>query len=599
MTVTRHRPNTFAAHFIALLLLLGIGLPYRADAQAPETPQIVKEIQFNGFLNVTPDVQAQTRAVVKSKVDQPYNKTTAENDVNEILGLGWYFRASENPEPVEGGIRLIFNLVENPVVTGVSFTGNTQISAADLLKAIQTKPGTVLNKNLVGQDASRIKDEYAKRGFTLTTVADIQISKEGGLQFVIFEPKIGEIRIEGNQKTHENIIRRYLTFKPGDVYNEKDVRNSLQRLEHLNIFKEVTALPEPGTEPGTLIIDVRVTEQRTGLASLGAGSSNIKGLFVFVNVSDSNIFGTGQNVSAQVQVGADRSYEVGYTNPWVDNKQTSFSANLYDKTILRQAVQGTITYLYDERRTGGNVSVGRPLQPDKTGFSNTMAYITLRSDRVGAQQDTSTTYTPPPSLLSDSTVHSIALSLVKDTRMNILNPSGGSYLSFATEFAGLGGAPFDKYTGDFRHYWTVYRPKVRPVAEGAEKKPAPQPWVYASRVMVGTITGAPPFLDQYLTGGAETLRGYKEDRYPGQQMVLWNNELRIPIMESLQFVTFTDIGDAWGGPFARGFGDPDFVLHEGAGVGIRVLTPIGPLRLDYGISREGEKEFHFGVGSTF
>jgi len=592
--------NRFAASLFAFCLLLGLGSGHRAVAQVPEPQQLIKEIKFNGYQHVTPEVRKQTEEVIKSKVGQPYNKTVAENDVTEIQALGWYFRVSENPEPMEGGIRLIFNLVENPIVTSVTFTGNTQISSVELLKIIQTRAGMVLNKNLVAQDAGHIKDEYAKRGYTLTSVKDINISGEGGLQFVIFEPKIGEIRIEGNQKTREYVIRRQLTFKPGDVYNEKDIRNSLQRLEHSNIFKEVTALPEPGTEPGTLIVVVHVTEQRSGLASVGAGHSNIQGLFGFVNYSDSNIFGTQQSVSAQVQFGADRSYELGYSNPWIDNKQTSFSGSVYDKTILRQAVQGPTTYLYDERRTGGNVSFGRPLNPDKTGFSNTTAFITLRADQVGAQQETGTTNPVPPALLTDSTVHSVALSLVKDTRQDsILNPNKGSYLSFATEVAGLGGAPFNKFTGDFRHYWSVHTPKVKPAPEGAEKKAPPLPWVYASRLMAGVITGSPPYLDQYLTGGAETLRGYKEDRFPGQNMLLWNNELRIPIIESLQFVTFTDIGDAWGGPFAGGFGDKTFKLHEGYGVGIRVLTPIGPLRLDYGLSSEGEKEFHFGVGATF
>ena len=588
--------NRLIVSLFVLYILAGLSLLERANAQAPEQQQLIRAIEFRGFQHVSSLVQAQTEQAIKSKVGQPYNKTVAENDVTEILSLGWYFRASENPEPMENGIRMVFNVVENPVITGVSLIGNTRISTADLLKVIQTKPGTVLNKNLVGQDAARIKEAYGKLGFTLTTVADIQITKDGVLQFFIFEPHIGEIRIEGNKKTEEKVIRRELIFKPGDVYNETDVTHSLTRLQHLNIFKEVTALPEPGTEPGTLIIVVSVTEQRTGMASVGMGHSNIKGLYGFFNVTDTNIFGTGQSLGGQIQVGADRSYEVNYSNPWLDPQRTSLAVNLYDKTILRQAIFDSQTYLYDERRTGGDLTVGRPLNPDKTGYSDTMGYVTLRANQVGGVADQNMTV--PQELLTESTVHSVGFSVVKDTRKDsILNPDRGSYLSLATEFAGLGGADFDKITGDFRHYWTVRTSKIS-TGDNGEKKTV-LPWVYASRVMVGTITGDPPFLDQYLLGGADTLRGHKEDRFPGQNMLLWNHELRIPLMENLQVVPFVDMGDAWGGPFAQNFGDATFTPHLGYGVGIRVLTPIGPLRLDYGISGDGEKEFHFGVGATY
>ena len=78
--------------------------------------------------------------------------------------------------------------------------------------------------------------------------------------------------------------------------------------------------------------------------------------------------------------------------------------------------------------------------------------------------------------------------------------------------------------------------------------------------------------------------------------MLWNNELRFPISESLQGVLFIDVGDAWQGAYAAQFGDATYDLHYGYGLGIRVITPIGPLRLDYGFNGEGGHQFHFGVG---
>jgi len=127
----------------------------------------------------------------------------------------------------------------------------------------------------------------------------------------------------------------------------------------------------------------------------------------------------------------------------------------------------------------------------------------------------------------------------------------------------------------------------------------PRNWVYATRVLGGTIAGNPPLLDQFTVGGANTLRGYIENRYSGNNMVLWNNELRIPINDSLQAVTFIDIGDAWGLKYPVIAGDDSLRLHLGYGVGVRVQTPIGPLRLDYGWGQGSSNQFSFGIGSTF
>ncbi len=229
---------------------------------------------------------------------------------------------------------------------------------------------------------------------------------------------------------------------------------------------------------------------------------------------------------------------------------------------------------------------------------NTHYYLTLRNDTIHGTNDNNDVV--PEILLAESNVRSIALSRVYDSRNSILNPSAGSYTSVTAEFAGLGGAPFTKYTGDVRHYWNLNSKRTPPSqpTPGSKKKP-PLPLVYATRFWAGLIAGAPPTLDEFLVGGADSLRGYKEDRFPGERMVLWNNELRIPFTEALQLVAFVDAGDAWQGQFADEFGDSAFQLHFGYGLGIRVVTPIGPLRLDYGFNNVGGHEFHFGVGPTF
>jgi outer membrane protein insertion porin family len=131
--------------------------------------------------------------------------------------------------------------------------------------------------------------------------------------------------------------------------------------------------------------------------------------------------------------------------------------------------------------------------------------------------------------------------------------------------------------------------------------PAGKRMVLAARLLVGTTTGDAPYLEQFLIGGPDSLRGYRVDRFAGSHMAILNTELRFPLSSNLIGVGFVDVGDAWGGsiaadPFFQG--DKSFTAHLGYGVGVRVQTPVGPLRLDLGFSKEGT-ETHFGVSHMF
>jgi len=593
--------------FAGVITLL-FALALAGHAQVAPVQNVVRGIDIQGIEHLSPDAQQQLHAAIKLQEGQPFSQDVANEDVARIRELGWFIRASVRTEPVEGGIRAIYTLVENPVVTSIDFIGNTVLTDADLLHMISTKSGQVLNRNLISPDAQAIKEQYATRGFTLVEVTDINITPEGKLEFIIFEPRIGEVRIEGSNetirlKTRDYVIRRELVIHPGDVYNTKAITQSLNNLEQTGLFQEVTAVPDPGTEPGTLTLTVRVKERDNyGTLALGAGHSNIQGLIGFIDVSNNNLFGTGQRLSTRVQVGADPSYEVSYTNPWAightRRASTSLTIDAYNKTILREAIQNNTTTTYHEQRRGADITLGREIA------RYTRTYVTFRADHISASPSDNQAVLPI-GLQQGANVRSIAVSTIFDLRRNatgaldVLNPVKGTYASAALEVAGLGGAHFMKFSGDWRKYVPIVFSAHHRTADSAEPAKKRSPWVYASRLTAGTISGAPPYLDQFLIGGADTLRGFKEDRFPGENMVLWNNELRFPVADALQLVSFVDTGDAWNGDFARQVGDLRFKLHTGYGFGIRVITPIGPLRLDYGWSLGGGNEFHFGVGSTF
>ena len=147
--------------------------------------------------------------------------------------------------------------------------------------------------------------------------------------------------------------------------------------------------------------------------------------------------------------------------------------------------------------------------------------------------------------------------------------------------------------GEDRHFYSL---------QGPRKKLTDEKSTIAVRFRVGAAAGTVPFFEQFFIGGAESLRGYREDRYWGKYMFLASAELRHPLARGLKGVVFLDIGDAWGGPYAgvniQGFAQSGFRPHASVGVGIRVRTPLGPIRLDYGVGSEGGRT-HFSIGNVF
>jgi outer membrane protein insertion porin family len=336
-----------------------------------------------------------------------------------------------------------------------------------------------------------------------------------------------------------------------------------------------------------LIITV-VEKRRTGMASVGGGYSSVQGLVGFVDLTKSNIGGNGQVVSIRGEFGGRTSYELGYQHPWIMTPETRLSSGIYDRLILREAIvqdeEGeNRSILYDERRNGANVTFGRPLSDVTTVFFG------LKSDDVsieGVSEEEEEFLTGEA--FEPRKVRSITLAGVNDTRSDPYHPRSGAYQRLSAEFAGviLGGTEFNKYVLDTRRFFRLGQKNA-----------------IGMRLLVGAVTGDAPYLEQFLIGGAETLRGFRTDRFVGTRMAILNTEFRMPVSDNLLGVVFVDVGDAWAGPLTE---DPafegnihdSFTSHVGYGVGVRVKTPIGPLRLDLGFSEEGT-ETHFGIRNMF
>jgi outer membrane protein insertion porin family len=483
---------------------------------------------------------------------------------------------------------LVFRVTENPVIREIEFEGIGQLSKDELLTAMQTKTGEIYNAPRLAADGQTIEELYRSKGFILAIVVGQRMSEEGSLTLTIAEGVIEAVKITGNTRTKTHVIRRYIRTQEGETYNDRKVANDIARLMGLGYFETVRRDAEVGSEAGKVLLIITVVEKRrTGVASVGGGYSSVQGMVGFVDVTKTNLGGTGQMISLRGEFGGRTSYELGYRHPWIMTPETRLNLGLYDRLILREAFvtteeQETLDILYDERRAGGNLTLGRPLS------DRTTVYLGVRSDDVSVS---GLTEEEEPYLTGAAfeprTVRSLTLAAVTDTRDSIYNPRRGAFQQFSVEAAGIfGGAEFNKYSTDTRRYFPIGKRNV-----------------IALRLLAGTTSGDAPYLEQFLIGGSESLRGYRADRFAGSHMAILNMEYRFPLSENLLGVVFADVGDAWGGavadePYLQSLAHESFEAHVGYGVGIRVRTPIGPLRLDLGFSEEGT-ETHFGVKQMF
>jgi len=561
------------------------GAAWEGVAEPLEVPAPIVSVEVVGNEHIASE---EILKAIKSDVGGQFSEGQVALDRKAVLNLGWFWRVSVERESVENGIRLVFHVVENPVMREVRFQGNKELTQDELLAVMKTKPGQVYNAPLLVRDADAIQDLYGSKGYILAMVLEPSMSEEGVLALVIAEGEIEEIKITGNTHTKTYAIRRYIRTKAGEAYNDRKVARDVAKLTSLGWFETVRRDAEVGTEPGKVIVVITVVEKRrTGTVSVGGGYSSVQGLVGFVDLTKSNLAGNGQAVSIRGEFGGQTSYEFGYQHPWVMTPETRLSLGIYDRLILREAfvtddLGEQRSILYDERRNGGNVTLGRPLSDATTVFLGLRADDVSISGLTEEEED----YLKGPAF-EPRKVRSITLATVNDTRSNLYNPRSGSYQRLSAEFAGLifGGTEFNKYVLDTRRFFRM----------GAKN-------TVAMRLLVGTVSGDPPYLEQFLIGGSETLRGYRTDRFVGTRMGIVNTEYRIPIGENLLGVLFVDVGDAWGGSVAGSLSEDtvhdSFTSHVGYGVGVRVKTPIGPLRLDLGFSEEGT-ETHFGVRNTF
>ncbi len=544
-----------------------------------------------------------------------YSKNTLKEDLRRIYDMG-YFTEKIRAVPVSTSDGIVLRIVvqENAPVTGVHIEGNTLISDNELQAIFASQTGMPQNIGQLNESIEKVEKLYADKGFVLARVANIEDDPDGVINLKVNEGQIEKIQFVGNRKTKDFVVKRLMTTKEGDVYNEKKLGDDLKRLFGTQAFSDVrrviTASPD---NPDRYNLTVELDEKRTGSISVGGGLDTSSGLFGSMGYNDPNFLGRGQNVNSVFSVGSgvlfrnqavqanSRTYQfdVGWSDPSFMNSGNSLSVNGYGRNYASFNIP-----LGVERRIGSEISWGAPLKD----FKNTSVGLSLRGENVNIRDYASSSdlrsfnidKTERKRELKGGTFLSLSPTLAYDTRNNRFNPTSGWLNTVSLTGAyGVGNPSYGLVSANLRRYIKIRDGLTLALnAQGGQ-----------------SILGDVPDFNMYRMGGAYSVRGFQEGGLGiGSGYLMSSTELRakvpvigrlknVPVLNSLALATFLDAGTVLGGSRTN-----DIFNRPGAGVstglGIRLNMPaIGPVRVDFAIPLMGRGDYtrywSFGIGEKF
>ena len=597
--------------------LLGVGALAVFAVAAPSARAqagAIKEIVVQGNVRVARDT---ILIQMRTKVGQPYIQANLEADEDALFETGFFSTVEITATPLENEEwRVTVLVAEFPEIKEIRVTGNRSISTDDILKVLEIKPGELFNLKAARPSAAAIEKLYSDRGlfarvgrlFTSTTSV-------GTLEVEIIEGEVGTVTITGNTATKRRVIERLIRTRPGDPVSFVRWQRDLARLVNTRYFEQVEdTSPYVARDLNKLDFSAKVREARTGVFNVGVAVDPRNSYAALLSVADTNFRGTGQSVSlnyTQATTGGGASTSLAYTNPFIDRSDSTLRLEVYSRLNFRFANTGlgtgggnaTLDNRYTERRTGGSIGLQRPRNDfDTLGLS--ARYETVDTGNLNNS-------TTDGFIRQDGEIAAVALTSITNRRDVDVDASRGYFLRLDLEpgFANItdvGGAAnqnntilgrsfFTKATIDVRRYFTRDKARRRVLTEPRR--------VLATRVTGGSVAGDVPFFEQYFVGGADSLRGYQEDRFWGKNFVLATAEYRQPIpgQDAFSVIAFVDYGGAWGGfgtvnDFTQ---SSSFNLNVGYGFGARLRTPVGPIKLDYAFNGQGGSRAHFSIGTSF
>ncbi|MEN3013907.1 MAG: outer membrane protein assembly factor BamA [Endomicrobiia bacterium] len=562
-------------------------------------------------------------SLMETKKKKPFKESKLNEDIKKIQqhykDLGFYdINISTttivfNEEQQKVNITLTIYEGAKYKINKIFFEGNKVYTDKQILKVIKIKTNDYYNQSALDNSIQSISELYGEKGFLKITVTPEIIKNPSNLSITLkFKIEEGEqfyvdkIWIEGLSSTKEEVIKREIILKEGDIFNSKKLRRSIEKIYNLGFIDDIKIDLQPGSTLNSVDLVLTITEGRPGMLSAGAGYSTVDKLVGNLQVSHLNLFGRAQRLNLLWEFGERRkNYEISWTEPWFLKKPMSFGISLYDLTRLREYAQEINAY--KEERQGLEFKIGPRI-------SDTFALLFSYSYENVIIFDSKFPQEIPEGKKLTS---SFASQVIYDTRDNIFDPAKGTRQSLLIQIAGWG-----PLSGDVKFYKPIFRSSLF----------IPTFWkfVLSFNLTLGYIEGIDNFnldnvkYEKFYVGGAETVRGYGyrtlAPENGGRFMGVFNLEYKFPIVQEnnrtvLQGALFYDVGGAWNeleeidlniGATQKweDEGIWDNKLKHSIGIGIRFTTPVFPIRLDWSWALNPQKgkdplQFWFTLGQIF
>lgn len=513
---------------------------------------------------------------------------------------------------------------------------------------VAAEPGDWFSRTSLGQSLLGVTRHYRDAGYAHVDVqpeTDLDLERNVvDLALVVRRgplTRIERINVRGNTKTRDSVIRREFRIHEGDLYSQTQLETSRAFVQALGYFERVELSESEGSAPDRIIVNVEVAERPTGTFNVGAGFSSIEAFIFTAQVQQQNLFGNGQSLNLQLQLsGLRQLVQIQFVEPYFFETNWTFAIELF-KTVRQFSS-------FTRDSTGGSLSFGHPIFDRRLSlFAQYRAdYVQIgpRTGGFGAGQGLfQLNLLPIDNNFRNGLQSSLRLTITWDSRDNRIYPQNGIYASWSTEVADevLGSAAsWVRNRAFFRWYWELF--------SGVVLKMNTEWGLIVSRneVADGRHQPGPPVFERFYLGGIFNVRGFPlnslgprvgiprsftppdggavppfGEQVGGNMQFYYNLELEFPIIQQvgIRGVIFTDGGNAWNldqyicelgqAPVYVSSSDPCrvdlFDLRTSWGFGVRWISPLGPLRFEWGLpfqripGREQEIDFQFTIGNFF
>jgi len=540
-----------------------------------------------------------------------------QSDVDRLTSFyyqhGYVNAQVSQPTIVRSGDSLVvtFNIDEGPQykVGSVEVVGELKAPRKDLLSKLTLKPKAVFSGTDMQHDVLTLSDFYSDRGYAYVNV-DPRTEVDPATRVVNVsynitpgrEVLVDRIKIVGNTKTSDKVIRRVLTIQEQEPYSTGKIQRSKQRLDALGYFSNTRISTEPGPTPDKIDLAIDVQEQNTASLQVGGGYDSYSSVFGNFSVGNSNLFGGGESVSASAQLGfLYQNYNINYTEPWFLDMPLSVSLQgFYDKLYL---------FSFNQSNAGFSITAGYPLSElglkrlGPFSLDNINTSLGYQFESVGISGISEFTTYDIQRYKGYTRVSELIPSIRRFTVDNPLDPRSGSVQSLDVEMSGLGpGTAFIKTVAHARFFF----PYIQSQRWGE--------WVFSPGVTYGIGTTLSsgfgselPLYERFFPGGnngLNSVRGYElyslgpqvtlfdqlghpfaVEQVGGSQELLMSGETTFPIMSALGIrgAAFLDAGQAFKLHSSNNVSPGSLSidnLQAAYGIGLRWKSPFGPLAVD-------------------